>query len=114
MGDPPDASDESIRDIARAVEAGEDGIAVPGELLQEPSPPAGSLYAQIVTMAVAEKVKLALRGNQDALQILIRDSNKMIRRCVLQNPRLTDSEVVAVAGNRSSDDESLRFIAGKR
>lgn len=114
MGDARDEAEESIGDIARAVLAGEDGIAVPAELLQEPPPPARSLYAQIVTMGVAEKVKLALRGNHDARVILIRDSNKLIRRCVLQNPRLTDGEVVAVAGNRSSDDESLRFIAEKR
>ena len=111
MGDEPE---ESIDDIVRAVEAGEDDIVVPAELLQEPSPPARSLYATIVTMSVAAKVKLALRGNQDARNILIRDSNKMIRRCVLQNPRLTDGEVIAIAGNRSSDDESLRFIGNRR
>ena len=111
MGDP---TDEEVADIARAVEAGEDQIAVPAELLQEPPPPARSLYARIVTMTVAEKVKLALRGNQDARAILIRDTNKLIRRCVLHNPRLTDAEVVAIAGNRSSDDDSLRFIAEKR
>src|SRR5262245_28188817 len=115
MGEPPDESpDESIDEIVRAVEAGKDQITLPGELLQEPAPPARSLYATIVTMGVAEKVKLALRGNQDARLILIRDSNKLIRRCVLQNPRLTDGEVAAVAGNRSSDDELLRVIAENR
>src|SRR5262245_60799760 len=114
MGEPPDEPADELDNTVRPIEAGEDEIAVPGELLQEPSPPARSLYAQIVTMGVAEKVKLALRGNQDARLILIRDSNKLIRRCVLQNPRLTDGEVAAVAGNRSSDDESLRFIADNR
>jgi len=111
MGEAPE---ESVEEIARTVEAGEDTIAVPPELLVEPPPPARSLYAQIVTMTVAQKVKLALRGNQDARLILIRDTNKLIRRCVLHNPRLTDAEVVAIAANRSSDDESLRYIAGKR
>lgn len=104
--------------IAQAVIAGEDGIAVPQELLEEQKEaapaPAGSLYAQILTMGMAEKIKLALRGNKDARSILIRDANKLVRRLVLQNPRVSDAEVIAVARNRTADEELLRIIAERR
>jgi hypothetical protein len=104
--------------LVAAVEAGTDTVAVPEELLEEPeesiTPAARSLYAQIVHMGTAEKIKLALRGNKDARSILIRDTNKLIRRIVLLNPRISDGEVVAVARNRSADEELLRLIAERR
>jgi hypothetical protein len=113
----PDDDRLEIETIAASVEAGTDAIAVPEELVEEaekPTPAARSLFAQIATMGVAEKIKLALRGNKDARMILIRDTNKMIRRLVLMNPRVGDGEVIAVARNRSADDELLRMIAEKR
>jgi hypothetical protein len=113
--------DEARADeIARAVEAGSDGIAVPAELLVEPEAhaaqpaPAKTLVAQIAAMGIAEKIKLALRGNKDARTILLRDSNKLIRRFVMLNPRLGDSEVLSLARNRNADEEMLRTIADKR
>lgn len=117
MADQPD--DEALLRIAREVEAGEDSILVPFELIGEfdrppGSGPAASLLAQIQQMSVSERVKLALRGNKDARQILIRDGNKLIRRFVLQNPRMSDGEVVAVCRNRTADEELLRTIGEKR
>ena len=110
--------DGEAETIARAVEAGEDGIAVPAELLEEPeeaSPaPPRNLYTQILAMGMAEKIKLALRGNRDARMILIRDPQKLIRRFVLQNPRLSDSELIAIARNRSAEEDLLRVIAERR
>ena len=115
----PEVSEADAEAIARAVEAGTDDIVVPAEMLvEEPeaaTPPlARSLYAQIINMGIGEKIKLALRGNRDARAILIRDAQKLIRRFVLQNPRVTDTEVVAVARNRSADEELLRMIADRR
>lgn len=120
----PGTAEERVRaeamEVAKRVGEGTDGIRVPTELVEEPTEPRKALepekalWLRVREMSVAEKVKLALRGNKDARLILIRDTNKMIRRCVLQNPRIGDSEVVAIAGNRSSDDDSLRFIAEKR
>lgn len=115
----PDLDDAEYERIARRVEAEEDDILVPFELIGDYERPPGaaaqgSLYTQILTMSVSEKVKLALRGNKDARTILVRDASKMIRRFVLQNPRIGDGEVVAICRNRSADDELLRTIAEKR
>jgi hypothetical protein len=114
-----DVDDAEYERIARQVQAEEDDILVPFELIGDYERPPGaaaqgSLYTQILTMTVSEKVKLALRGNKDARTILVRDASKMIRRFVLQNPRIGDGEVVAICRNRSADDELLRTIAEKR
>ena len=103
--------------IAAAVEAGTDGIAVPTALVEEPKASESvekSLLLRIQEMSVAERIKLALRGNREARMLLIRDSNRMIRRFVLSNPRIGDEEIIAIAKNRSADDELLRIIADSR
>ena len=103
--------------LARRIEAGEDGIEVPAELIEEPEEQKArpqSLYAQILGMTIGQKIKLAIRGNGDARNILIRDTNKMIRRFVLQNPRITDTEVIAVTRNKNVDEELLRIITERR
>ncbi len=103
-------------DIAAEVVAGTDAIAVPAELLEE-SPaevPSPTLLQRIQAMGVPEKIKLALRGNREARMQLIHDSNRLIRRFVLQNPRVGDEEVITIAKNRSADDDLLRMIADSR
>jgi hypothetical protein len=113
-------TEEQAETIAGAVQAGSDAIAVPADLLVEPERkgadpgPPKTLYAQIAVMAMGEKIKLALRGNKDARTILVRDANRLIRRFVLLNPRISDTEVIAVARNRNADDELLRVISERR
>lgn len=110
-----DAEDPAA--IAEAVTAGTDGIAVPAALVDDPAAGKGvepSLLLQLQTMTVSEKIKLALRGNREARMLLIRDANRMIRRFVLQNPRVGDEEIIAICKNRSADDELLRIIGDSR
>jgi hypothetical protein len=99
--------------IAESIERGDDPYVVPEELLEEPEPgkPVNqSLYNQILHMTVGERLKLALKGNRDARMILIRDPNRLIQRFILQNPRITDDEIIALARNRNLDTELLRKI----
>ena len=111
-------TDEEVEALARAITAGEDAIEVPGEMLVEPEAPADAaprgLYATILGMTIGQKIKLALRGNHDARTILIRDTNKLIRRFVLLNPRISEKEVIAITRNKSADDELLRLITERR
>jgi hypothetical protein len=111
--------DEEAERAAQEVLAGSDSIEVPADLLEERPEPkrAGdqaSLWARIQAMSVAEKVKLALHGNKEARTILLRGSNRFVQRMVLLNPRITEEEVLAVAKNRSADEELLRCIAERR
>lgn len=103
--------------IAAAVEAGTDDIVVPSGLVDEPEDAAAvekSLLQRLQEMTVSEKIKLALRGNRETRMLLLRDSNRMIRRFVLQNPRLADDEIIAISKNRSADEELLRLISENR
>ena len=73
-----------------------------------------TLIQRIAKMTVAQRVQYAIKGGSDARRTLIRDSNKVVQRAVLQSPRLTDQEVEAFAAMSSLTDEVLRLIAGNR
>jgi hypothetical protein len=83
----------------------------------EAEPDAGrrqTLLQKLAKMTVAERVQFAIKGGSEGRRTLIRDSNKVVQRAVLQSPRLTDQEVEAFAAMSSLTDEILRLIAGNR
>src|SRR5205823_10709609 len=89
MSDPDsEAARAEAMAVAEQVHAGTDTIVVPTELVDEsgepkPAPEAEkALWMRIRSMSVAEKVKLALRGNKDARGLLLRDTNRIIPRLV--------------------------------
>jgi hypothetical protein len=73
-----------------------------------------TLLQQIGKMSVAQRVQFAMKGGSEARRTLIRDSNKVVQRSVLQSPRLTDQEVESFAAMANLTDEILRMIAGNR
>lgn len=81
----------------------------------EPDPTKRStLLQRLAKMNVAQRVQFAMKGGSEARRTLIRDSNKVVQRAVLQSPRLTDQEVEAFASMSSLTDEILRLIANNR
>ena len=73
-----------------------------------------TLLQRLATMTVAQRVQFAIKGGAEARRTLIRDSNKVVQRAVLQSPRLTEQEVEAFAAMSSLTDEILRLIAKNR
>ncbi len=73
-----------------------------------------TLLQRLAKMTVAQRVQFAIKGGSEARRTLIRDTNKVVQRAVLQSPRLTDQEVEAFASMSSLTDEILRLIAGNR
>ena len=73
-----------------------------------------TLLQRLATMTVAQRVQFAIKGGSEARRTLIRDSNKIVQRAVLESPRLTDQEVEAFASMSSLTDEILRLIAKNR
>jgi len=73
-----------------------------------------TLLQQISAMTVAQRVKFAMKGGADARRVLIRDTNKVVQRAVLQSPRLSDQEVEAFASMSNLTDEILRLIGKSR
>jgi hypothetical protein len=70
-----------------------------------------TLLKQIAHMNVVQRLTLALKGNREARMILIKDPNKLVQRCVLQSPRLTDMEVEAFAKMTNLSEEVFRVIS---
>lgn len=72
------------------------------------------ILQKILMMSVSEKVQLAFKGGRTERNILIRERNKLISSAVMRNPRISETEVEAIAGMRNVDDEVLRLITTKR
>jgi hypothetical protein len=73
-----------------------------------------ALIRRIMLMKVKDRIKLGMKGDREARGILIRDSNKVVATAVINNPRITDQEVEAIAAMRTISDEVLRLIAQNR
>ena len=73
-----------------------------------------SLIRRIMLMKVKDRMKLGMKGDREARSILIRDPNKVVAQAVINNPRITDQEVEAIAAMRTVADDVLRLIAMNR
>jgi hypothetical protein len=73
-----------------------------------------SLMQRVAHMNVVQRLTLALKGGRSERMLLIRDPNKLVQRCVLQSPRLTDSEVEAFSAMSNLTAEILRSISMTR
>ena len=74
----------------------------------------GNLYAAVQKMTVMQKIKLARIGGKEARSMLAKDRNRIVASAVLASPKLTETEVIVFAQNRSIGDELLRIIANNR
>jgi hypothetical protein len=70
-----------------------------------------TLMQEVSQMNVVQRLTLALKGGRTERLLLIRDPNKLVQRCVLQSPRLSDTEVEAFASMTNLSTEVLRSIA---
>ena len=73
-----------------------------------------SILLRIQKLSVSERIHLALRGGKEIRTILLRDSNKEVALTVLDNPKVTDTEIELIAKSRSIADEALRKITKNR
>ena len=98
-----------------------EAIEVPQDLLEEEAEEeaeeekeeeeSADIFTQISNMTIPQKIKLAIFGNVNARKILIRDTNRMIPLFVLQNPRISDKEILDAAKNTNVDEGVHRAIA---
>jgi hypothetical protein len=79
---------------------------VPGERI--------SMLNRIMRMGVKDRVKLGMKGDREARNILIRDPNRLVSSSVVNNPRITEQEVEVIASMRSISEDILRQIAANR
>lgn len=70
-----------------------------------------TLMQRVAHMNVVQRLTLALKGGRTERMLLIRDPNKLVQRCVLQSPRLTEIEVEAFSCMTNLTAEILRTIS---
>jgi hypothetical protein len=73
-----------------------------------------NLLQKIQSLSVGERLQLALKGGREIRSILVKDTNKEVMLSVLENQKITESEVEMIARSRSVPEEALRRISKNR
>ncbi len=73
-----------------------------------------SIINRIMKMGMKDRTRLAMKGDREARNILIRDPNRMVAQAVCNNPRITEQEIEKIASMRSISEDILRQIANNR
>lgn len=73
-----------------------------------------NLFLQIRRMGVGERIKLGMLGNKEVRSLLIRDPARAVQVAVINNPRITDTEVERIAASKIVDEEVIRLIINNR
>lgn len=73
-----------------------------------------SKYQMAQAMGVSDKIKMALTGDKEWRNILIKDSNKLVSGATIKNPRITEAEVLAIAKSAVQNDEIMRVICANK
>jgi hypothetical protein len=69
---------------------------------------------RLASMPVSDRIKVAMQGSREERSILIRDPNRLVSSAVLSSPKLTESEVEAIARMANVSDEVLRIVGTTR
>jgi hypothetical protein len=69
------------------------------------------LYKQLSLLSTQEKMKLAKQANQPTRRILIRDKEKRIHLNIVQNPKLSDAEMIEYTGIATLSPGAIRWIS---
>lgn len=73
-----------------------------------------SMINRIMRMNMKDRVRLAIKGDREARNILIRDPNRVVAQAVLKNPRITVQEIEKISAMRTVPEDILRQIAISR
>ena len=73
-----------------------------------------SALQRIANLNVAKRIALAMKGNREERAILIRDPNRIVTAAVLSSPKMTETEVAAIAKMQNVSEDVLRTIALNR
>lgn len=73
-----------------------------------------SVTQRLAAMTVAQRMNVAMKGSREERAILVRDPNKLVSTSVLSSPKLTESEVEAIAKMANVSEEILRIIGNNR
>jgi hypothetical protein len=110
----PDTPEEIRTEVAKVLQA---PVKVPAEIIRVKKPPevrAQTILQKVQKLSVSERIHLALRGGREIRSLLLKDTNREVVLTVLENPKITETEIETVARSRSTSEEVLRKITKKR
>lgn len=81
---------------------------------EEDEPVNPSLYARIHKMNLAQKIRLATVGNREAINLLVKESNRLVHMAAIKSPRLQFADIRKLSSNKSIADGVIRYIANNR
>ena len=109
---------EYIEEIYEETEEERDAIVkkIVGELKadDEISGKRVSMINRVLRMGMKDRAKLAMKGDREARNILIRDPNRIIAQAVIQNPMITEQEIEKVSIMKTVPEDVLRLVATNR
>ncbi|HEY6033842.1 MAG TPA: hypothetical protein VIV58_06270 [Kofleriaceae bacterium] len=103
--------------LRSAVAAGrESGAGGPArhERLRPAAPTSPPAVPQTDKLTHAAKIQLALHGNRDQRNAILRDTNRTLHPYVLKNPQITIEDVLAIVKNALSSPDLLKQVAERR
>ncbi len=72
------------------------------------------LHVQLRELSTQDKIRLARHATRPVRTLLIRDSEKRIHAEVIQNPRVTDEELIEYTADAGLSPTALRWVANQR
>lgn len=76
--------------------------------------PEAATRVLLSSLPVIDRIKIAMQGTRDQRAQLIRDPNRLVAAAVLSSPKLSDSEIEAIARMANVSEEVLRVIGTSR
>jgi hypothetical protein len=110
----PDIPDEVRQQVAGALQVPVKARSEIVKVKKSPEARTQTILQKIQKLSVSNKIHLALRGGKEIRSILLRDPSKEVVLTVLENPKLTETEIELISKSRSIPDEVLRKITKNR
>ena len=112
LGEHPDTPEDIRQQLSQYIMPGKKQETA--KVKKPPEERSQSILQRLQKLTVAERILLALRGNKEVRTVLLRDTNKEVVKTVLENPKITETEIEILAKSRSVSEEILRKITKKR
>jgi len=103
-----------VRKKAPKAEKAQKTAAEEAEELEQQKQKTETLLTKISKLNVGERVALAMKGGKEIRSILLKDSSKEVVKKVLENPKITDSEIDMLTKSRTVTEEALRIVSKKK
>lgn len=72
------------------------------------------MFVKLQDMSVGKKIRLATVGSREAVNQLVKDSNRLVHMAAIQSPRLKYNDIKKLSANKSAADGVIRYIANNR